>query len=217
VVQVTARDILLIVVIPLLLAEAGPWCGWLAAKLLPLAARLHYGDTERAAIRSEEWSADLEDIPGQLTKLAYAIGQLAAGSAISAGRRTRRSPERARTIGPSSQVGAGTPVGGMPAIRQHTTAMFALNSLPRMEREAITLRYFGHLPEDYIATRMQISAADVRLHTRLGMSKLWSVLEADKGPLATGSTYAPRHRRRYPSRGNGPAPCDPGNPAYPYC
>lgn len=210
----TARDILLVVVIPLLLAEAGPWCGWLAAKLLPLAARLHYGDTERAAIRFQEWSTDLEDIPGQL---AYAIGQLAAGSAISAGRRTRRSLERARTIGPSGRVGVGTSIGGMPVIRQHTTAMFALNSLPRMEREAITLRYFGHLPEDYIATKMQVSAADVRLHTRLGMSRLQSVLEADKGPLATGSTYAPRHRRRYPSRRNGPAPCDPGNPAYPYC
>lgn len=85
----TAKDILLAVIIPLLLAEAGPWCGWLAARLLPLAARLRYGETERAAVRLEEWSADLGGIPGQLTKLAYAVGQLAAGSAVSARRKTK--------------------------------------------------------------------------------------------------------------------------------
>jgi hypothetical protein len=72
----TAKDILLALIIPLLLAEVGPWCGWLAAKLLPWAAKLRYGNVERAAIRLEEWSGDLRDIPGQLTKLAYAIGQL---------------------------------------------------------------------------------------------------------------------------------------------
>lgn len=86
--QVTFKDILLAVIIPLALAELGPWCGWLAARLLPLAAKLRYGDTERAAVRLEEWSGDLDDIPGQLTKLAYAIGQLAAGSAVSARRKT---------------------------------------------------------------------------------------------------------------------------------
>ena len=85
----TAKDILLAVIIPLALAEVGPWCGWLAARLLPLAAKLRYGDTERAAVRLQEWSCDLNDIPGQLTKLVYAAGQLAAGSAVSAGRKTR--------------------------------------------------------------------------------------------------------------------------------
>jgi NB-ARC domain len=87
--KVTAKDILLAVIIPLALAEFGPWCGWLAARLLPWAAKLRYGDTERTAVRLEEWSGDLGDIPGQLTKLAYAIGQLAAGSAVSAQRKTK--------------------------------------------------------------------------------------------------------------------------------
>ena len=86
----TAKDILLAVIIPLALAELGPWCGWLAARVLPLAAKLRYGDTERAAVRLEEWSGDLNDIPGQLTKLAYAFGQLAAGSVVSARRKTAR-------------------------------------------------------------------------------------------------------------------------------
>ena len=86
----TAKDILLVVIVPLALAEFGPWCGWLAARVLPLAAKLRYGDTERAAVRLEEWSGDLNDIPGQLTKLAYAFGQLAAGSVVSARRKTAR-------------------------------------------------------------------------------------------------------------------------------
>jgi len=87
---VTAKDILLAVIIPLALADLGPWCGWLAARVLPLAAKLHYGETERAAVRLEEWSDDLDDIPGQLTKLAYAFGQLAAGSAVSVRRKASR-------------------------------------------------------------------------------------------------------------------------------
>ncbi len=85
----TSKDILLAVIIPLALAEIGPWCGWLAARLLPWAAKLRYADTERADVRLEEWSSDLGDIPGQLTKLAYAMGQLAAGSAVSVRRKTK--------------------------------------------------------------------------------------------------------------------------------
>lgn len=82
----TAKDILLVVIIPLILAEVGPWSGWLAAKLLPRAAKLRYGDTQRAAVRLEEWSSDLGDIPGQLTKLTYAVGQFLAGTAAAAQR-----------------------------------------------------------------------------------------------------------------------------------
>lgn len=85
----TSKDILLAVIIPLALAEIGPWCSWLAARLLPWAAKLRYSDTERADVRLEEWSSDLGDIPGQLTKLAYAMGQLAAGSAVSVRRKTK--------------------------------------------------------------------------------------------------------------------------------
>ncbi len=86
----TAKDILLAVIIPLILADAGPWCGWLAARLLPRAAKLRYSDTQRAAVRLEEWSGDLGDIPGQLTKLAYAGGQLLAGTAAAAQRKAKR-------------------------------------------------------------------------------------------------------------------------------
>jgi hypothetical protein len=85
----TAKDILLAVIIPLILAEFGPWCGWFAARLLPWAAKLRYGDTKRAAVRLEEWSGDLNDIPGQLTKLAYVVGQLAVGSGVSVRRKAR--------------------------------------------------------------------------------------------------------------------------------
>jgi Uncharacterized conserved protein (DUF2075) len=106
--QVTVKDIVLAVIIPLALAELGPWCGWLAARIMPLAVRLRYGDTERAAVRLEEWSEDLNDIPGQLTKLAYAVGQLAAGSVASARRKTARgmahSSQGALDIRPTAQL-----------------------------------------------------------------------------------------------------------------
>jgi hypothetical protein len=101
---VTARDILLVVIIPLLLAEVGPWCGWLAAKLLPWAAKLRYGNAERAAIRLEEWSGDLEDIPGQLTKLAYAIGQLTAGSVVFARQKTKHGLWKIKTDGLNNPI-----------------------------------------------------------------------------------------------------------------
>jgi hypothetical protein len=90
-VQVTVKDVLLAVVIPLILAEVGPWCGWFAARFLPRAAKLRYADSERAAVRLEEWTSDLGDIPGQLTKLAYASGQLVAGMTVA--RSARPKPE----------------------------------------------------------------------------------------------------------------------------
>jgi RNA polymerase sigma factor (sigma-70 family) len=184
VVQVTAKDILLAVIIPLILAEAGPWCGWLAARLLPLAARLRYGDTQRAAVRSEEWSADLADIPGQLTKLAYAIGQLAAGSAVSARRKTRRSLQKAKTKEISGPVDTPDrkPIGmPLPGLVAHTTlersaVINALRSLPPRQREAITLRYYADLSDSEIAAKMGIRRVAVKSHTARGMSTLRSVL-----------------------------------------
>jgi hypothetical protein len=84
-----AKDILVIVIIPLALAEFGPWCGWFAAMLVPKAAKLRYGDTERAVIRAEEWSGHLNSIPGQLSKLGYATCQFLAGSVIVTERKVR--------------------------------------------------------------------------------------------------------------------------------
>lgn len=95
----TAKDLLLVVIIPLILTEVGPWCGWLAARLLTWAAKLRYGNTERAAVRLQEWSGDLDDIPGQLTKLAYAIGQFTAGSVAFARRKAKRPLRKAQLEG----------------------------------------------------------------------------------------------------------------------
>jgi hypothetical protein len=88
----SAKDILLCVIIPLLIAELGPWCGWLAGKLLLWAAALRYGDGDRAAVRAEEWSEHLCEIPGQLSKLVYSLGQLTMGSAVAARRAIGRVP-----------------------------------------------------------------------------------------------------------------------------
>ena len=168
----TAKDILLAVIIPLALAEVGPWCSWLAARLLPSAAKLRYGDTERAAVRLEEWSGDLNDIPGQLTKLAYAVGQLAAGSAVSARRRTkgamRKIDAQRRTALPDRDR--------MPEL-DRSAVVDGLRSLPDLQREAIVLRYYADLSEAEIAKNMGISKPAVRSHTARGMQTLRSILE----------------------------------------
>lgn len=84
----TSKDVVLAVLIPLALAEFGPWCGWLAARVLGLAAMLRYGRGDHAALRAEEWATgDLSEIPGQLTKLVYSLGQLLVGSAAAAARK----------------------------------------------------------------------------------------------------------------------------------
>jgi hypothetical protein len=86
----SAKDIVLSVVIPLILAEFGPWCGWLGRKLLPWAARLRYGNGDRASVRAEEWCDDLGQIPGQLSKLGYSLGQLAVGATVASRRQVTR-------------------------------------------------------------------------------------------------------------------------------
>ena len=62
-------------------AEVGPWCGWLAERLLPVAAKLRYDQGDRADTRAEQWLNDLRQIPGQLGKLVYSLGHLMAGTA----------------------------------------------------------------------------------------------------------------------------------------
>ena len=169
----TAKDILLAVIIPLALAEVGPWCGWLAVRLLPWAAKLRYGDTERATVRLEEWSSDLGDIPGQLTKLAYAIGQLVAGSAVPARRKIkgalRKTKVQSLAYLDDAQVGAHV-------ILERHAVLSALRSLPDQQREAIVLRYYADLSEAEIAAQMGISRQAVQSHTRKGMYALRSVL-----------------------------------------
>ena len=90
----SAKDVLLCVIIPLLIAELGPWCGWLAERLLKWGAALRYGDGDRAAVRAEEWSGHLCEIPGQLSKLVYSLGQLVMGSTVAARRKIKGTGDR---------------------------------------------------------------------------------------------------------------------------
>jgi hypothetical protein len=92
----TVNDLVLAVLIPLALAEFGQWCEWIAKRILPLAASLRYGSGDRADVRSEEWIGHLGDIPGQLSKLTYALGHLLAGSALDVERRVLRPSDRLR-------------------------------------------------------------------------------------------------------------------------
>jgi DNA-directed RNA polymerase specialized sigma24 family protein len=185
---VNARSFVIMVIIPLILAEVGPWCGWLASRLLPCAARLRYGNTERATVRLQEWSADLNDIPGQLTKLTYAAGQCLAGSAAYAQRTTKRhalskqtKPDRA----PRSEPGvASTLVAGAEAaaIRHfHTSAVIsALRTLPAPQREALVLRYYLDLSEGQIAAAMKTSTAMVQDYTVQAKGALRRALLQDR-------------------------------------
>ena len=77
----TVGAILTLVALPLGLAEGALWGGWLAKRVLRLAAVLHYGRTGRRLIRAEEWSRHLQDIPAPLSQLGYALGHLVAALA----------------------------------------------------------------------------------------------------------------------------------------
>jgi WhiB family transcriptional regulator, redox-sensing transcriptional regulator len=79
---VTLSGLLLLVALPLVLTEVPPWAGQLAAAILRPAAVLRYGDSPRAAVRADEWSAHLDEIPGPLSQLAYACGHLAAAAVV---------------------------------------------------------------------------------------------------------------------------------------
>jgi hypothetical protein len=64
-----------VVLIPLLVNEAGDLVPSLARCLLRWGAR-HIGQADQAERYEEEWLADLDRIPGKLTKLAHACGVL---------------------------------------------------------------------------------------------------------------------------------------------
>jgi hypothetical protein len=70
-----SRTEMVLVVLGLLINEVGDWCPWLARRLAHWSARHRYaGDPERAAIRSEELEALIDDRPGNLCKLGTALG-----------------------------------------------------------------------------------------------------------------------------------------------
>jgi hypothetical protein len=64
--------------VPLLLNEVSDLGSWIAGRLLSWGAR-RLGSPEKAARYSEEWAADLERVPGKLTKVGYALGVVAWG------------------------------------------------------------------------------------------------------------------------------------------
>jgi DNA polymerase III delta prime subunit len=65
-----------VLVIPLLLAEFGDWCPWMAARIVRWAAR-RLGDPVSCQRYEEEWIANLNEVPGKLTRLLAAFGYLA--------------------------------------------------------------------------------------------------------------------------------------------
>jgi hypothetical protein len=64
------------VLVPLIVSEAGDLAPSLARWLLRWGAR-RIGEADKARRYEEEWLADLERVPGQVTKLAHACGVLA--------------------------------------------------------------------------------------------------------------------------------------------
>jgi hypothetical protein len=111
----SAKDVVLTVIISLLVAELGPWCGWLAGKLVLWGAALRYGDGDRAAVRAVEWSEDLCEIPGQLSKLAYSLGQLLMGSTVAARRKIKTRNRKRIPVLPPDRVQAKAGVAGATA------------------------------------------------------------------------------------------------------
>ena len=60
-----------LILLPIVLAETGELAPWLARKTLQWGARC-LGEQQARERYGEEWSADLEHVPGKLTKLGYA-------------------------------------------------------------------------------------------------------------------------------------------------
>ncbi|MEV6781949.1 ATP-binding protein [Streptomyces sp. NPDC051098] len=85
------------VILPLLLAEFGDWCPWLAKRLTRWTAR-RLGDAQATERYSEEWLAELAALPGKLSHLLTAASYLMALPRI---RWSLREARRATPAGPS--------------------------------------------------------------------------------------------------------------------
>ena len=64
-----------VIVIPLLLTEFGDWCPWLAGHLVSWSAR-RLGNQAAGIRYEEEWTANLNEVPGSLARLVAAIGYM---------------------------------------------------------------------------------------------------------------------------------------------
>ncbi len=92
----TAVFVATAVVLPLLLSEFGDWCPWLAKRLARWTAR-RLGDRQAIDRYSEEWVAELAEVPGKLSQLVAAVGYVAALPQI---RWTLRAQHRAQEEAP---------------------------------------------------------------------------------------------------------------------
>lgn len=61
-----------LIILPIALAETGELAPWLARRCLSWGAQ-HLGDKQTRERYDEEWSTDLERVPGKITKLGYAV------------------------------------------------------------------------------------------------------------------------------------------------
>jgi hypothetical protein len=94
-------EIVVSALIGLLLAECFEVCPWLAARIIPVAARLWTRDPERREIYAEAWQAVIDERPGKLLKLASALGFVVGGllrSAVTFTQRGKISPRQERII-----------------------------------------------------------------------------------------------------------------------
>ena len=68
---------------------------------------------------------------------------------------------------------------GAIALLERSAVVTALRTLPRRQREALVLRFYGDLSEAQIAATMGITKGAVKSHTARAMTALRSVLERD--------------------------------------
>ena len=81
----------------------------------------------------------------------------------------------------ASQPGSGMSSaerGALPSL-EHTAVVWALRSLPDLQREALALTYYGNLSEAQVASAMGVSQGTVKRHVAGAVAALRVVVEID--------------------------------------
>jgi hypothetical protein len=156
------------VVLPLLLAEFGDWCRWLAERLVCWSAR-RLGDPEACERYQEEYLANLDRVPGKVSPLLAAVGYVLMVPRM---RWTLRAGRRA-AVGVAGRS-ADDRDGLIERLRRQTGAAMAAAA---SERIGIDLRL---LPE-----RKQMLAT---VSTAISRSTGWPAHVALVGPEGSGKT-----------------------------
>jgi RNA polymerase sigma-70 factor (sigma-E family) len=81
----------------------------------------------------------------------------------------------------ASQPGSGMPSaepGALPSL-EHAAVVWALRSLPDLQREALALTYYGNLSEAQVASAMGVSQGTVKRHVASAITALRVVVEID--------------------------------------